>query len=149
MKGAFDDPIGGGKTASSLPPGTSGQTAIYFDTKLIALPPGYPEAKPVVVDALLPSIREHGQLVPAFVGRSASLPADHREIIEGVHRLAVAGHPGLPLLAFDLDREHSRAEMIMLTMQFNHARRVMSREEVALLGSEFMEETGCTAAQRI
>ncbi len=54
---------------------------------------------------------------------------------------------GLPLLAFDLDREHSRAEMIMLTMQFNHARRVMSREEVALLGSEFMEETGCTAAQ--
>jgi ParB-like chromosome segregation protein Spo0J len=139
-------------TVDTLPPANkpSERTkplAVNFDTKLIVVPPGYPEPKRAVMDALLPSIRVHGQMVPGFVGRSSSLPDNQRVLIEGIHRFEADKILGLPFYAFDLDREYSHAERITLTMQLNHVRRIMSREEIASLASIFMEETGCTAAQ--
>jgi ParB-like chromosome segregation protein Spo0J len=120
---------------------------VYFDPARISSPDDNTAPKPAAVENLLASFREHGQLVPGFVCSSPDLPPDMRLCLEGNTRLAVARLLNQPFWAFDFEREVPAAERIKLSVQFNHSRRVMSREEIADLAARFMELTGCTAAE--
>lgn len=131
--------------APPTPPGLCELVPTYFETALLASPDDCPPPKPAVIQSLLASIREHGQLVPGFVYKSPDLPHDMRVVLEGNHRLAVARMLDRPFWAFDLEREVPPAERIKLSLQFNHSRRVLGRDEIADLAGRFMELTGCTA----
>ena len=103
----------------------------YFDVDLIVSPDDNPAPKPAMLENLLASIGEHGQLVPGWVCPSPDLPEQKRLCIEGNHRLAVCRTLGLRFWAFDLGRFVEEAERIRLTFQHNHSRRVMPFGELA------------------
>jgi ParB-like chromosome segregation protein Spo0J len=133
--------------ASSLPPVRAELVPLYFDSDLIVTPDDNPAPTQAMLDSLLASIREHGQLVPGWVCPSPDLPQNKRLCLEGNHRLAVARLLGNPFWAFDLQKFVPEEERIRLTFQHNHSRRVMSRDETAEKASRFIELTGCTNAE--
>jgi ParB-like nuclease domain len=123
------------------------QVPQHFDVDLIVSPDDNPAPKPAVLETLLASIGEHGQLVPAWVCPSPDLPEHKRLCIEGNHRLAVCRTLGRPFWAFDLGRFVPEAERIQLTFQHNHSRRRMPAGEVAGGAIRWMELTGCNQAE--
>jgi hypothetical protein len=116
----------------------------YFDTERIVTPADNPIYTPAMLAGLLESIREHGQLMPGFVAPSPDLPDDQRLCLEGNSRLACDRMLGLQFWAFDIGRFVPEAERITLSFQFNHSRRVMSREEIVERAARYMEICDCT-----
>lgn len=129
------------------PPASEERRLVEFDPDQVVLPAGESPPTPAMLVGLLPSIREHGQLVPGFVCRSPDLPPDRRLCVEGRHRLEVARLLGKPFLAFDLERAVGEEERIRLAFVHNHARRVMPPAEMAEKAARYMELTGHTAAE--
>jgi hypothetical protein len=119
----------------------------FFDTELIVTPPDNPVYTPVMLADLLASMKEHGQLSPAWLCPSPDLPEDRRLCLEGNRRTAVARMLGIQLWAFDLGRFVPEEERIRLTFQHNHFRRVMSRHEMAERAARFIELTNCSQSE--
>jgi hypothetical protein len=128
----------------SPPSDLAGAVPKYFDTGRIVTRDDNPDYTPPMLADLLESFRQRSQLVPGFVCPSPELPDDQRICIEGNRRLAVARILKIPFWAFDIGRFVPEAERLELTFQFNHARRVMAREEVAERAARYIELTDCT-----
>lgn len=118
----------------------------YFDTKLLVSPEGNPTYTPAMLADLVPSVQEHGFLVPGWVYPSPDLPAEKRLVLEGNRRLAVATLLGIPFWGFDLGRFVPETERIVLMFHHHECRRTMTMEEIAERGGRYIELTGCTAA---
>jgi ParB/RepB/Spo0J family partition protein len=119
----------------------------YFDTERIVTPEGNPDYTPAMLADLLEGIRQHGQLVPAWLCPSPDLPEGKLICLEGNRRLAVCRLLGRELWAFDSGHFVPEKERIELTFQHNLSRRVMSRDEIAERAARWMEITGSTQAE--
>ena len=131
----------------NLSPDRPELVAQHFAPELIVTPDDNPVYSPAMLADLLPSMREHGQLVPGWVYPSEDLPDNQRICLEGNRRLTVARLLGIPFWAFDLGRFVSEHERIELLFHHHQSRRVMSRDEIAQRASRYMELTGCTATE--
>ncbi len=131
---------------TDVPP--DGAELVHFDTELIVTPDDNPPHSPAMLDDLEASIRELGQMVPGWVCPAPDLPTPrHRLCFEGNGRLAVCRRIGLRFWAFDLGRYAEAPERIRRMFHHHGTRRRWGREEIAAKGGQFIELTGCTAAE--
>jgi ParB/RepB/Spo0J family partition protein len=128
--------------AASPPPGRVELVPKWLDPELCVTPPDNPAYSHAMLADLIESFQQHGQLVPGWV--SPHSVAGRMLCIEGNRRLAVARLLGLRFWAFDLGREVSEEERIVLTFNHNSTRRVMSREEIAEKAARYIDLTGCS-----
>jgi hypothetical protein len=119
----------------------------YFGPDQIVTPADNPSYSAESLNDLIESIREHGQLVPGWVGQSPELPEGKLLCIEGNRRLAVARILGLRFWAFNLGRDVPEEERIRLMFHHHSTRRRWGREEIAERAGRYIELTGCTAAE--
>jgi hypothetical protein len=132
--------------ATERPP--EGAELVYLDPELVVIPDDNPPHSPSILADLEASIRELGQLVPGWVCPSPHLPTTgHRLCFEGCGRLEVCRRLNRRFWAFDLGRYAEAPERIRRMFHHHGTRRRWGREEIAAKGGQYIELTGCTAAE--
>jgi hypothetical protein len=132
----------------TIDPPPEGAELVYLDPELVVIPPDNPPHSPGMLDDLEASIRELGQLVPGWVCPAPDLPTPrHRLCFEGCGRAEVCRRIGRPFWTFDLGRYADAPERIKRMFHHHGTRRRWGREEIGAKGGQFIELTGCTAAE--
>jgi hypothetical protein len=125
-----------------------GAELVYLDSELVVIPDDNPPHSAAMLADLEASIRDLGQLVPGWVCPSPDLPtAGHRLCFEGCGRLEVCRRLKRRFWAFDLGRYAEAPERIRRMFHHHGTRRRWGREEIAVKGGQYIELTGCTAAE--
>lgn len=134
-----------------MPPTASAPPTIRVPRRLLRRTcPDNPAERPGFAE-LVASMKEHGgNLVPIFISKPIKqdgTPPEEwpRDIYEGNARTAAAEMLGLPdLLAIELDKPLSKAELAVFTADLNGVRRLIHPEEWVGLAETVMSETGCS-----